>query len=105
MAIPEIHVGNIGTSFRLFIVDQANAIVDLTGFTTIEIRFRKPDRTTVVIVAAALFGPATDGVIEFVTIVAGDLDVAGGWKHQGRVVIPSGTFWTEIVSFDVKDNL
>lgn len=104
MSIPEIHKGNIGTVFRFEIRNQDNVIVDLSAATELEIRFRKPDRVTVLIKIASYVTDGTDGQIQWVT-VAGDLDVDGPWIRQARVVIPAGEFWTERLSFDVKDNI
>ncbi len=104
MSIPEIHLGNIGTVFRFEILNQDDVIVDLSSASTIEIRFRKPDRLTVLVRTASLVTDGTDGQIQYVT-VAGDLDVPGPWTRQARVVIPAGEFWTETINFDVKDNI
>lgn len=104
MSLPEIHVDNIGTIFRAEIRNQDNVIVDLSAATTLEMRFRKPDRATVLIKTAVVVTDGSDGQIQYITI-AGDLDVAGPWIRQARVVIPAGEFWTEKITFDVKDNI
>jgi len=42
--------------------------------------------------------------MEYVT-ASGDLDEDGGWKYQGRVVFPSGSFSTDIQKVKVFKNL
>jgi hypothetical protein len=37
--------------------------------------------------------------------VAGDLDEAGVYKLQAKVVIPSGTYYTDIYTFKVHSNI
>jgi hypothetical protein len=46
----------------------------------------------------------TDGKIRYV-VVAGDLNADGRWRIQGKIIIPSGTFSTEIGTFMVHANL
>ena len=41
----------------------------------------------------------------FYDTVAGDLDEAGVYKMQAKVIIPSGTFYTDIYTFKVYNNL
>ena len=46
----------------------------------------------------------TDGKVYYNTI-AGDLDEAGLYKLQAKVILPSGTYYTDIYSFKVHCNL
>ena len=98
----EIHVGDIGTVFRITLTDCATP-VDLTGNTDISIIFLKPDGTTAV-KTATLFGPATDGVIQYTTILD-DLDLAGTWKIQAEITLPTGKWRSDIEKFKVYANL
>ena len=41
----------------------------------------------------------------FYDTVAGDLDEAGLYKLQAKVIVPSGTFFTDIFSFKVHPNI
>ncbi|MBT8448859.1 MAG: hypothetical protein KJO69_04170 [Gammaproteobacteria bacterium] len=98
----EIHVGDIGTVFRIALTD-CDVAVDLTGATTLEIIFLKPDATSVT-KTATLFGVATDGVIQYSTI-ADDLDTAGIWKMQAKITLPTGTWSSDVEKFRVYTNL
>jgi hypothetical protein len=61
----EVHVGDVGTVFRLTLSD-GSTIVDASGATTKEILFRKPSGA-VVTKSAAFTTDGTDGKIEYVT--------------------------------------
>ena len=102
MAANEIHVGDIGTSFRVTLMD-GTAVVDLQAATTLNFHFLKPDETTIVR-AAALYTDGTDGIIEYLTVLD-DLDQDGRWKLQAEVVLPSGTWKSDISCFRVHKNI
>lgn len=102
MAQEEIHVGDIGTVFELTIQDD-NSAIDVSGATTKNIVFKKADGTTVT-QAASFTSDGTDGKIRY-AVVADDLDVAGEWSIQGHIVIPAGTWYTDIGFFTLHDNL
>lgn len=104
MACEEIHVGDIGTVFRATITDDCvDTIVDVSGATTQQFTFLKPDATTVT-VTTTFYTDGTDGIIEYATILD-DLDQAGTWKIQGKVILPTGTWSTDIHKFKVYPNL
>lgn len=98
----EIHVDDVGTRFLLTIKDDGE-VVDISQASSISIIFKKPDDT-------AMYRPGTvlsdgmDGIAYYDTI-AGDLDNAGLYKLQARVALPSGTYYTDIHSFQVHCNL
>lgn len=98
----EIHLGDVGTVFRVNLVDCGVA-VDLTGYTALNIIFQKPDNSTVT-QTATLFGAATGGVIEYTTI-ADDLDQTGIWRLQAEVTLPTGKWRSDIEKFRVYANL
>lgn len=98
----EIRVGDIGTVFEVTLYD-CDQIVDVSGATTKEIIFLKPDNTKVV-KTAVFKTDGTDGIIQYVTI-QDDLDQQDKWKLQGHVVLPTGEWHTDIVSFKVYTNL
>lgn len=100
---PEIHLGNIGTHFRLEILDQDDLPVDVSTNTLLEIRFKKTDRTTI-LKTAVIVTDGTDGLIEYVSILS-DLDQRGAWFLQGHIIIPDGEFFTDLVPFFVKGNI
>ncbi len=86
----EIHQGDIGTIFRITVYDGSST-VDVSGATSKEILFLKPDATTLT-KTAAFYTDGTDGIIQYTTIT-GDLDTVGGWQLQAKVTLPTGT-WT-----------
>ena len=102
MAANEVRVGDIGTRFKVTVKDGAS-VVSLSGATTKQIILKKPDGTKLT-KSAEFSSDGTDGVMHYDT-VSGDLDVAGIWKLQGKVVISAGTFSTDIYSFKVHRNL
>lgn len=102
MAKNEIHVGDIGTVFTATIKD-GNTAVDLSGATTKQLKFHDPDGVLITKDAAFVTG-GSDGGIKYTTI-SGDLSKAGQWKLQGYVVLPSGSWHTDIVTFTVYDVL
>lgn len=100
-----IHVGDIGTSLRATVYDQGGVIVDLSSFDALTIKLLKPDHTTVEFITS-LFTDGTDGVMEYVTTLASDLDIAGIWKLQGIVELGGGTaHHSDIIVFRVEGNL
>ena len=98
----EIHVGDIGTLFEATIMDGSQ-VVDISGATTLQIIFLKPNGTRLE-KTAALSGDGTDGRMRYVT-VAGDLDIAGFWKMQGFVELATWEGHSPIETFQVYDNL
>ncbi len=99
----EIHVGDVGTIFEVEITDQADAAVDISGATTKQIKFTKPVGTDVT-QTAAFSGTGTDGKMRYLTVAA-DLSADGDWALQGYVVIPAGTWHTDVGTFKVLPNL
>ena len=102
MAEGEIHEDDIGTVFEVTVQDESG-IVDISGATTKEIIFRKPDET-VVTKTASFTSDGTDGKIRY-SIIADDLNMVGKWSIQGKVIIPAGTWHTDIDIFQVYPNL
>lgn len=96
-----IKVGDIGTVFRMTVIDCAtSAIVDLSSQTAMVYTFKKPDGT--LITRTPVFTTdGTDGVIEYTTI-ASDIDAAGQWFLQAKVTITAGVFTAGQISFEVK---
>ena len=103
MSHADIRVGDIGTVFRLTIVDEVEDVVNISAATTQEIRFEKPDKT-VVDKASSFTTDGTDGNIQYVT-VADDLDMDGKWRIQAHIVTPVGEWRSEIETFWVSENL
>tara|TARA_R100000005_G_C4914267_1_gene150518 strand:- start:5 stop:313 length:309 start_codon:yes stop_codon:yes gene_type:complete len=102
MAANEIHVNDIGTQFLVTVKDGSSA-VDISSSSTKQIIIKKPSGEK--ITASAVFSSdGTDGKMYYNT-VSGDLDEAGSYKIQGKVIISDGTFFTDITSFKVHRNL
>ncbi len=102
MAANEIHQNDIGTKFLVTIKDGDSA-VDISGASTKQIIIKKPSGTNLTN-AASFNSDGTDGKIYY-NALSGDLDETGTYKIQGKVVIASGTFYTDIQSFKVHRNL
>ena len=101
----EIHQNDIGTRFLITVKDDGNLvnISGVDGSTIHEINFRKPS-DTIITRNATLQDFGISGVMFYDTI-AGDLDEAGLYKLQAKVVVPSGTYYTDIYSFKVHSNI
>lgn len=105
MAAEEIHIGDIGTVFEVTLMD-AEEVVDISGAVLMEIIFVKPDEAkTKVINTAVLSSNGVDGKMQYIIALASELDIKGNWKIQGRVVLPTGTWSTDIDKFKVYENL
>ncbi len=98
-----IHSNSTGVVFRQTLKDEAGVVVDLTGHTTLEFVFLRPNETTM-IRTASLVGPAVNGTIQYVGL-NGEYDATGSWRWQARVVIPSGEWWSDVSDFEVLQNL
>jgi hypothetical protein len=102
MSANEIHLNDIGTVFQVTVSDGTSAY-DISGATTKQIIFKKPDHTLVT-KDAEFVTDGTDGVIKYTT-VDGDLNIPGKWALQAYLVTPGGTWKTDIGTFRVYDNL
>jgi len=98
----EIHVGDIGTIFRITIKD-GDAIVDVSNVDSKIIYLQKPDASTLA-KTASLYTDGTDGIIQYVS-EAGDLDQAGTWQIQAKIDFGTDVFNTNIEKFKVLRNL
>jgi hypothetical protein len=98
----EIHVDDVGTRFLATIKDDGN-IVDISNASIMSMIFKKPS-DTVIYRSGTRYTNGSDGKIYYDTI-AGDLDEAGLYKLQARVALPSGTYYTDIYTFQVSCNL
>jgi hypothetical protein len=103
MSHADIRIGDIGTVFRLTIVDELEDVVNISAATTTDIRFQKPD-DSVVDKSAAFTTDGVDGLIQYVSILD-DLDMSGKWKIQAHIITPVGEWRSEIETFWVQENL
>ena len=100
----EIHIDDVGTRFLMSVKDDGST-VDISAATIKQVNFRKPSDTIINRTGSVLGdGSSTSGVMYYDT-VAGDLDEAGHYKLQAKVAIPSGTYYTDIHTFQVHCNL
>lgn len=98
----EIHVGDIGTEFRVTVKDN-DVVVDVSSATVLNMIFRKPDGTLLT-TNADLYTDGTDGIIYY-RAVYGDLDQPGIYKLQAYVEISGGSYYSSIGSFKAVCNL
>lgn len=98
----QIQEGDIGTKLLVTITDNGTA-VNLATASSLSLYIKKPDGT-ILNRTASLETDGTDGKINYVTI-SGDLDVAGVYKLQARVVLSSGSFYSSTDTFKVHCNL
>lgn len=102
-----IFVGDIGTIFRVTITECIAGVdtpVDVSGASSLQFTFLKPDHTTALTKTAVNTTDGTDGKIQYTTI-SGDLDVAGIWQLQAKVVLGGSEFFSSIAPFEVKSRL
>lgn len=102
LEIDKIQVGDVGTAFRIRVMDDG-VLVDISSCTTKHIIFKKPSGA-VVVKDADFYTDGTDGYMQYVS-VANDLDQAGKWKIQGYVEFATVGWHTVQDSFLVSDNL
>lgn len=102
MAANEIHVGDIGTVLRRTVQDNGD-VVDISGATTKQILLKGPSGALKT-KTASFTTDGTDGQLQWTTIL-NDLDEAGQWGLQVKVVLPSGTWSSDIEWFTVYGNL
>lgn len=102
MAANEIHIGDIGTILRVTVKDGDTA-VNISSATSKIIILEDPDGNNSE--KTAIFTTdGTDGKIQYTTI-AGDLDERGNWSIQAKIVMPSGTWYSDVSVFQVHENL
>ncbi len=95
-------VGDVGTVIEMLIQEDGSAM-DLSGATTMQIIFRKPDGSKLE-KDASFKTDGTDGRLKY-TIGAGDLDQVGVWSCQAKVIFAGGLWTSSINSFEVLENL
>jgi len=100
----EIHQDDLGTRFLVTVKDDG-VVVDVSGASLRQLTFKKPSDTLMVKTASIISdASAVSGVMYYDTI-ADDLDEAGKYKLQGKVTLASGTYYTDIYTFQVHCNL
>lgn len=107
MSLTHIHENDLGTEFVVQVVDAVTgSAIDLTGYTTTEILFERPDGTTVT--KTATISDAANGKIKYVS-EAVFLTPPGVWRLQGHVIhtgaSPAVNHKTEVLEFKVHANI
>lgn len=104
MTNPIIHVGDVGTVFRLTIVETDGVTpIPIQTATIKNILFKKSNGTKVT-KSATFVTDGSDGLIQYIGL-AGDIDVSGPWWMQGYIEMPSGKFYSSEVPFTVLKNI
>jgi len=110
MAIDEIHVNDIGTTFRATIYEKqasgTTAVLDISGINTTTGRqfvFQQPSGSTTTQTATFLTS-GTDGTLVF-TSTTGFLSSSGEWRLQCVISVGSNTFHTDVYKFTVHENI
>ncbi len=86
----KIYVGDIGTDILLY------TGVDISGQTTLQIKYKKPNNTT-----GAWTASVDDNTRAKYTTVADDLDIPGEWELQVYTVLSAWTGHSETVKMFV----
>ena len=97
---------DIGTKFQAVIKDQNGSIVDVSGASELELIFRAPSGEIKTFNAENV-DDGLDGEIEYTSEV-GDINEAGDWEWQARVVIAGadgGDWKSAIKRFNVVEPL
>lgn len=99
----QIHYNDIGTALRATIKDENGVVVDISEATSLIMKMQRPNGV-VVLKESSLTGDGSDGIMEYVT-EDGDLDAIGTWTIQGYVVLPTGSWHSDLHEFKVHRNL
>ena len=102
----ELHYNDIGTTFSITVKDCISGTAtpfNLSSATDLELIFNSPSGV-VKTKTASFVTDGSDGKIKYIT-VDGDLDEVGLWRLQARVVLPLGSWSTDIGTFKVYENL
>lgn len=102
MASEEIHKNDIGITFKVTLKD-GTTVVDISSASVKNIILGKPDGTKLT-KAGSFTTDGTDGILQYNTI-SGDLDIIGIWDIQAQITLPSGSWKSDIASFDVFGNI
>lgn len=102
VGVDEIHVG--GTTLFVFTVKENGAAIDISGYNTRIIRFRKPNGIGVN-QTGSLTTDGTDGKLQY-QATTDDLDLPGQWQGQILLSSAGGAFFpSSWAPFRVYPNL
>lgn len=109
MPLPDVRRDDIGTIFRVTVVDEQGDIVSLVTAIELEITFRSPPAagSVSIVRTAVLTTDGLDGQMEYQTVPddAGSIvHVNGQWGYQGRVIFsPELSLRSKQIHFRVED--
>lgn len=98
-----VHYGDIGTIFRVTIKDETGTAVNISSATVKTISFRKPSGALLT-KSASFNTDGTDGILKY-TAISGDIDQVGVWNWQAYVKLAGWEGYSEILYFEVHDNV
>lgn len=98
----EIQENNVGTLFKVRVIDEDGAVVDVSTATTKEIILRSPDGEATSH-PASFTTDGTDGYIQYVG-ASGVLDTLGIWEMQSHIIIGSNEWYGTVSKFRVLRN-
>ncbi len=105
--VEQAHVNDIGTTFRVTVYDISStggtSAANISDATSLVFYFQKSN-CSVISRTAQFTNDGTDGLIQYTT-VDGDLDIAGNWSLQAKVVTLGGSWKTDVGYFIVHENL
>ena len=99
-----VRYNDIGTVFAYIFYDQDGEILNIGPAIDITIYFQRPDLTSFT-KTGTLETDGSDG-IAICTTVDGDINQTGdGWRTQGKIEMPLGTWMSEPYFFSVGRNI
>jgi len=98
------HIGDIGTVFRVTIKNSDGAIIDCSSATVIRFSFLKPTGISVSKVGS-FYTDGSDGIVQWITSEATDLDIKGLWLMQVYIELDDGSWYTTKDKFNVNSNI
>lgn len=111
--VDELYIEDTGTSIEFLMKEcddsdpdnPVEVVVDISSVTAMDITFVRPDDTTFVksMPDVSLMTDGTDGLLNYLTIVT-DLDMEGNWKAQAKITMPTGSWYSGVISFKVKEH-
>lgn len=98
----EIQENNVGTLFKVRIVNEDGGVEDVSTATTKEIILRNPAGTSTTH-AASFSSDGTDGYIQYVGS-SGLLNMLGIWEMQSHVIVGTNEWFGSVTKFRVLRN-
>lgn len=100
-----VQQGNIKTTIKMQINGTDGNALDVSTASTREIILRDPNGVSTTF-DASFTNSGSDGLIEYETVDADDLGVAGPWQAQGHVILSAGDdLKSSVDRFAVGENL